>query len=193
MKSKITHYVAERFSRSLPHQTRPSLLIDAPAPELTSLRYSPYFAGVRASHLARRFADNDPLRLAGDDLKIFGSLCRLRDELRILGGGKIEAEVTLGTKLWQSARCDFLISQKVHRDDKDILELKLTGKPLPQTPESTALLQAAAYAELVERNGFGHIQRVIVCYMSIHDGKMRLFVFNEPRPLRKAAAKFLLN
>lgn len=174
MKSKITPALAARFTRAIGAAAQTPAVIEAPAPELEGLGCCAYVAGTKASRLSKRFSDNDPLNLAPDDYKVFKALCRLRTSLRELGAGRIEAEVRLlhATVHDEGARCDFLAHNANDRKAKDVVELKLTGKPLPLCPSADALLQAAGYAELVNRNGKGNTRRIIVCYMSLADYRM---------------------
>lgn len=194
MKSKITPHLAERFARSIQLDSRSVRVIDADAPDLGEINLSPFVAGLKASHLSKRFADNKPLGLEDDDRKIFTSLCRLRRELRALGVGKIEAEVPLEIGNGdEGARCDFLSSLKADPKDKVLVELKLTGHELPACPDGASLLQAAGYADLVVRQEMGRIRLVIVCYMSLRVSRMRLFVYKNTLHMREVAGKLLRN
>jgi hypothetical protein len=194
MKSKITPFLAERFAQSIQIDDESVLSIDAPAPDLGAVTVSPYVAGLKASHLSKRFSDNEPLKLQSGDWSIFVSLCRLRKELRALGAGKVDAEVTIEMDVdEEGARIDFLASLKVEPLKKDVVELKITGHSLPECPDSAALLQAAGYADLVVRRRLGSVRFIIVCYMSLRDRRMRLFIYRNTQQMRVIAGKLLRN
>ncbi len=194
MKSKITPFLAERFAQALHVDDSSVRSIDAAAPDLGALTITPFIAGLKASHLSRRFSDDEPLRLEHGDWKIFASLCRLRTELRALGAGKIEPEVNLKVDVdEEGARIDFLASLRGEPIKKDVVELKITGRSLPVCPDSTALLQAAGYADLVVRRRVGLVRFIIVCYMSLRDRRMRLFVYQNSQQMRIIAGKLLRN
>ena len=194
MKSKITPLLAGRFARAIHVDDSSVRSIDAAAPDLGALTFTPFIAGLKASHLSKRFSDDEPLRLEHGDWKIFSSLCRLRRELRALGAGKIEPEVDLeadGDE--EGARIDFLASLRSEPITKDVVELKITGHSLPACPDSEALLQAAGYADLVVRRRVGRVRFIIVCYMSLRDRRMRLFVYRNTQQMRVIAGKLLRN
>lgn len=194
MKSKITPLLAERFAQALHADDSCVRTIDAAAPDLEAITVTPFIAGLKASHLSARFADDEPLGLEHDDYKIFASLCRLRKELRALGAGKIEPEVNLEVDVdEEGARIDFLASLRNEPTTKDVVELKITGRSLPKCPDSAALLQAAGYADLVVRRRVGWVRFVIVCYISLRDRRMRIFVYQNSQQIRVIAGRLLRN
>lgn len=194
MKSKITPYLAERFAQALHVDASSVRSIDAAAPDLGALNVTPFIAGLKASHLSKRFSDDEPLLLEHEDWKVFASLCRLRTELRALGAGKIEPEVDIEVDVdEEGARIDFLAALRGEPITKDVVELKITGRSLPECPDSAALLQAAGYADLVVRRRVGRVRFIIVCYMSLRDRRMRLFVYQNSRQMRVIAGRLLRN
>lgn len=199
MKSLITSQNSRRFYTAISSQISACDRVDAPL-SLGPLRQNgAYAVGCRVPTLTKRFNDCERLNLDHEDWLLFRALCVLRSELRRLGAGKIDPEVELAptNTISERGRCDLLLHSRnrswFRPASCGIAEIKVVAASLPEAPDAAALLQAAAYSEMVAVHRKCRPWCIAICYLSLSDSALRVFFYRTPAFLRDAAAKVLEN